>query len=792
MSTSLPRRVRFGAMALCAAATALGAVTMVAAPAGAQATRNDYARAEQLLPWHAQELLINDAVRPRWIAGDRFWFRNRGATGWEFMVVEMATGAKRRAFDHARLASALSIAADTTFDVARLPFRDLTWVDGDRAIRFSVARGKNWTCDLTSYQCTGPDTLALTKASEVKSPDGAMVAYERGGNLYVRPTAGGAEKALTTDGTPDWGYALSNIGCCGQVTSVRNKAELRPQVLWSPDSKRLVATKWDQRNVRLMHLLETKNPGPVLHSYRYALPGDSVIPRFDLHVFDVTAGRGAKVDIPPMDAVNTTCCWLMTDTVWKDVRWGAGSEALFFTAGKRGNRELTLMSADPVTGTARPILTERGKTFVETNQFSGGIPNWRVLAGGTDIVWWSERDGWGHLYLVNGQTGEIRNRITSGDWLVADVLWIDEAARWVYYTAVGREPGRDPYFRHYYRSRLDGTATQLLTPEDADHDVSVAPGGRFVVDNHARPDRPPVTVLRRVDGTVVQELQRADASRLMAAGWRAPEPFTVRARDGVTELHGLLWRPANLDSTRRYPVVDYIYPGPQVGSVGNRQFAARPGGNAAALSELGFFVVQVDAMGTPGRSKAFHDSYYGNMTDNGIPDQVAAITQLAGRIPQMDLDHVGIFGHSGGGFSSTDAILSYPDFFKVAVSSAGNHDNRSYDFTWGEKYQGLLRKLSDSTDSFDSQSNWRKAKNLRGRLLLAYGTLDDNVHPVATQLVIDELIKANKDFDLLVMPNRNHGFAGEPYMVRRTWDYFVRHLQGGEPPEGFEIRRPQP
>jgi len=778
-----------------AALAALVVLATVAVPAGslhAQATRTDYARAEQLLPWNAQELVINDAVRPRWMSGDRFWFRNRGERGWEFLVVDMATGSRRPAFDHARLASAISTAADTAYDATRLPFRDLVWTNGDKAIRVALGKGKHWTCDVSSYQCVGPDTLPLAKASELTSPDGAWVAYERGGNLYARPTAGGAEKALTTDGTADWGYGLANIGCCGQVTSVRNKAELRPLALWSPDSKRLVTTKWDQRNVRLMHLLETKNPGPILHSYRYALPGDSVIPRYDLHVFDVASGRGTKVNVPPLDAVNTSCCWLTTDTTWKDVRWGNGSETLYFTAGKRGFRELTLIAADPATGTTRPILTERGKTFVEMNQFSGGIPNWRVLGGGAEAVWWSERDGWGHLYLVNGRTGEIRNRITSGDWLVADLVSVDEVGRWVYFTAVGREPGRDPYFRHYYRAKLDGSSVQLLTPEDADHEITIAPSGRYVVDNHARPERPGATVLRRLDGTVVAELQRADASRLMAAGFRAPESFTVRARDGVTELRGLLWHPANFDSTRRYPVVTYIYPGPQVGSVGTRQFAARSRGDVAAIAELGFYVVQVDAMGTPGRSKAFHDAYYGNMTDNGIPDQIATIKQLAGRIPQMDLDRVGIFGHSGGGFSSTDALLSYPDFFKVAVSSAGNHDNRSYDFTWGEKYQGLLRKLSDSTDSFDSQSNWRKARDLRGRLLLAYGTLDDNVHPVATQLLIDELIKANKDFDLLVMPNRNHGFAGEPYMIRRTWDYFVRHLQGGEPPAGYELKRPQP
>ena len=773
-----------------AGALLLLSLAPLAAALRAQPTHADYARAEQLLPWNVQETLWNDAVRPRWLPGDRFWYRNRGAKGWEYLVVDMASGAKRPAFDHARLASALSVAADTAYDPVKLPFTDLVWLDGERRIRFSLGRNKSWNCDVVAYTCTGPDTLPVERRREVRSPDGKWVAYEREGNLYVREAAGGAEKRLTSDGTADWGYALSNVWCCSQVTSARNRTEARPMLMWSPDSRRLVATRWDQRGVRQMHLLETKNPGPVLHSYRYALPGDSVIPRYDLHVFDVAAGTGVKVNHPTQDAINTTCCWLTSDTLWKDVRWAGTGEALVFTAGKRGFRELALVTADPASGTARTILTEKGKTFVETNQFSGRAPNWRPLAGGNEVVWWSERDGWGHLYLVDAASGAVKNRITGGDWLVADLVAVDEAQRWAYFTAVGREPGLDPYYRQYYRARLDGSALERLTRDSLDHDIVASPSGKYLVDVVARPDMAPVSVLRRVDGSIVKELQTADASRLVAAGFRAPRRVSVRARDGVTELHGLLWTPTGFDTTKRYPVIVYIYPGPQVGSVGSRQYASRPGGSAGALAELGFFVVQVDAMGTPGRSKSFHDAYYGNMTDNGIPDQIAALKQLAARWPEMDLDRVGIYGHSGGGFASTDAILTYPDFFKVAVSSAGNHDNRSYDYTWGEKYHGLLKKLSDSTDSFDSQSNWRKARNLRGRLLLSYGTLDDNVHPVATQLVIDELIKANRDFDLLIMPNRNHGFAGEPYMVRRTWDYFVRHLMGAEPPPGYEIRRP--
>ncbi len=270
-------------------------------------------------------------------------------------------------------------------------------------------------------------------------------------------------------------------------------------------------------------------------------------------------------------------------------------------------------------------------------------------------------------------------------------------------------------------------------------------------------------------------------------GGTLPERFTVKARDGVTDLFGLMYRPSSFDPGRRYPVIDYIYPGPQVGSIGGRGFTVQPRGDAQALAELGFIVIQVDAMGTPLRSKAFHDAYYGRMGDNGIPDHVAALRELAARHPWMDLSHVGIYGHSGGGFASTDAILRYPDVFHVAVSTAGNHDNRSYDYTWGEKYQGLLEKEEEG-DSFDSQANQLLAGKLKGRLMLMYGTLDDNVHPNATLLLVDELIRHNKRFDMLVLPNRNHGFAGEPWVVRRTWDYFVEHLLGVEPPVDVDLR----
>lgn len=374
-------------------------------------------------------------------------------------------------------------------------------------------------------------------------------------------------------------------------------------------------------------------------------------------------------------------------------------------------------------------------------------------------------------------------------WAAGDVLYVDQARKQIYFTGRGREEGRLIYYAHLYKVGFDGSGLTLLTPEDANHRISFSPSGRFFVDTYSRIEQPPVTVVRRAsDGRVVMKLEEADISRLEEIGWKPGEVFTVKARDGVTDLYGVIWFPSNLDPSKKYPVVEYIYPGPQVGSVG--QWAFTTGGEHRAMAELGFIVVQLDHMGTPLRSKAFHDNYYGNFIDNGLPDHIAALKQLGARYPFMDLDRVGIWGHSGGGFASTDAVLRFPEFYKVAVSGAGNHDNRSYNIYWAEKYQGFLQRDSvRKTDNFEASANKTYAKNLQGKLLLMHGDMDDNVHPAMTIQLVDELIKANKDFDLIIAPDRAHGL-NEPYFIRRRWDYFVRHLMGVEPPTNYEIKRP--
>jgi dipeptidyl aminopeptidase/acylaminoacyl peptidase len=469
---------------------------------------------------------------------------------------------------------------------------------------------------------------------------------------------------------------------------------------------------------------------------------------------------------------------------WADVEWYPDASHVAFVSSSRDHKEARLRVANASTGEVRDVLEEIVATQYESGE--GGI-NWRVLPASNEVIWFSERSDWGNLYLYDLATGELKHPITTGEGPVLDIVRIDETSRTLWFMGAGREPGRDPYFQHLYRVSLDGGQPRLLTPENANHSITVSPDGRFFVDTWSTPDSPPVTVVRELDdGDRVMTLEEADISRLRATGWTPPIPFTVKARDGVTDLHGLMYRPTDFDSTRSYPILNYLYPGPQSGSVGSRSFSAARS-DKRAIAELGFIVVEVDAMGTPTRSKSFHDAYYGDMGDNGLPDQITMIEQLAARHSWMDVDRVGIWGHSGGGFAAADAIMRYPDFYKVAVSQAGNHDNRLYEDDWGERYHGLLVEHPDGTTNYDNQANQLLAPNLRGKLLIAHGTLDGNVPPYSTLIVVNELIRHNKDFDLIMFPNRRHGFGNEPYMMRRRWDYFVKWLMGAEPPAEFEF-----
>jgi dipeptidyl aminopeptidase/acylaminoacyl peptidase len=578
----------------------------------------------------------------------------------------------------------------------------------------------------------------------------------------------------------DFGYATDNAGWTKSDRAI---------LVWSPDSKKIATFQQDQRNVGEMYLVETKVGHPTLQAWKYPLPGDKVVTMIHRVIIDVDSRKMTRLQMEPDQHRSTLCDDVWCGGEWADVQWGAQSSdsRLAFVSTSRDHTFEQLRVADTATGAVRNVMEERVSTFFESGN---GKVNWRYLPASNEIVWFSERDNWGHLYLYDLQSGKLKHQITTGEGNVTQLLRVDEKNRMLYFVGVGREQGRDPYFRHFYRVGFDGKRVELLTPEDADHNISLSPSGRFFVDTYSTPDTPPVTLLRDADGKTVMTLEKADISKLAAAGWKPPTPITVKARDGATDLYGLLYKPTNLDPSKKYPIVNHIYPGPQTGSVGGRQFSPARG-DAQALAELGFVVVEIDGMGTPWRSKKFHEAYYGNMGDNTLPDQVAGMKQLAERYPWIDLERAGIYGHSGGGYATASAMFRHPDFFKVGISEAGNHDNRNYEDDWAEKWQGLLQAKPDGTTNYDNQANQLVARNLKGKLLLAHGTLDTNVPPDNTLLVVNELIKANKDFDLLMLPNRGHGFGNEPYMVRRRWDYFVRYLLGAEPPQGYELRSPE-
>lgn len=786
---------------------ALAAPAAAQSPRAAAVTAADYARAEQFMGWNVNPLVYGASVRPQWLAGDRFWYRNAIPAGHEFVVVDPARRTRARLFDHERLAAALSAAADTSYSAFALPITTFELAANGNSLSFTAGR-RNFTCDLRAYRCEAATfepfagagdrpgaadraaaqaagrTRAAAGRDVVVSPDGKLAAFLRDHNLWVRDLVTGRETRLTTDGAKDYGYATDNQAWARSNT---------PTLLWSPDSRKIATYRQDERGVGEMYLVESYVGHPTLQAWKYPLPGDSVVPMLERVIIHLggAAGDGAprvvRLQTPPDHHRSTVCDGIKCGGVFSDVEWSADSRHFAFVSTSRDYQHVALKVADPESGAVRTVLEETTPTYFEST-LTGRGQNWRVLHGSNEVIWFSQRDDWGHLYLYDLASGRLKNRITSGAWNVVDILRVDEPSRTIHFTAVGREAGRDPYFNHLYRVRLDGKGLALLTPEDADHDVALAPSGRYFVDSYSRPDVAPVTTVRQADGKGAFTVERADISRLQASGWVAPIPFTVKARDGVTDLYGLLFRPSNFDATRKYPIINNIYPGPQTGSVRGRGFSAARG-DAQALAELGFVVVQLDAMGTPLRSKTFHAAYYGDMGDNGLPDQIAGMKQLAERFPWIDLGHVGIYGHSGGGFASTAALLRYPDFFHVAVSSAGNHDNRNYSYHWGEKWHGLLEQNPDGTDNYDSQANFRLVEKLKGKLLLAHGSADDNVSPDNTLVLVDALIKTNKDFDLVIFPNRRHGFSQEEYMLRRRWDYFVRHLLGAEPPREYEFRR---
>lgn len=748
-------------------------------------TLADYQRAESFLAANTSGLVLANVLAQFWQEDDRLIYRRSTADGSEYVIVDLESESNEDniLIDSLRLATELTTFTDEEFEASDLDLSSLSLISEENRLEFGF-EGDNYSLDLNSYEL---NQLAKSPENESLSPDGSKAAYIHDHNLWLRDTSTNALTQLTFDGEENYGYATNNAGW------LRDDG---PVLLWSPDSQKIATFRQDSRNVKEMYLYSTEVGHVELDAWKYPLPGDDnifMIERIVIHLDPQP--RIVKLDMPPDPQRSTTTDHIAgPGGIFLDLEWSDDSENLSFVSSSRDHKVAQLQIANPETGDVRPVFREEVETYYESGAYT---ENWRVFPERNEFIWFSEQDNWGHLYLHDLQSGILKQQITQGSWVVLEIQQIDLANEQIYFLGSNREEG-DPYFQYLYRINFDGTGLRNLTPENANHSINWSKSADYFTDIYSTPTTAPVSVIRNKAGERLLNLEETDISPLLASGWVAPEPFIVKARDQITDIYGLLYKPSNFDENQSYPILNYLYPGPQSGSIGTRSFRASRN-DKQSLAELGFIVVELDAMGTPGRSKSFHDAYYGDMGDNGLPDQVEAIRQLAEENSWMDIDRVGIWGHSGGGFASTAAILRYPEFYKVAVSGAGNHDNRNYEDDWGEKWQGLLQTFPETNPeeavseetlartNYDSQANQLLVENLQGKLLLAHGMLDTNVHPSNTLLVVEALIEADKDFDLVILPNANHGFGNRRYFMKRRWDYFVENLKGAEPPAAFQF-----
>ncbi|MGN6530666.1 MAG: DPP IV N-terminal domain-containing protein [Ginsengibacter sp.] len=741
-------------------------------------TAKDYQHAAGFLSFNTQKSVDHSTVRPHWLSDDKFWYRDLNANGSEFILVMPSTGKRSAAFDQQKLATSLSSATGKKYEAKMLPFETFTFSADEHAIFFN-ANGRQWKCDLQNYQCTqevsAKESNYRPERNEVVSPDGRKYAFIKDYNLWVKDLATGKEKQLTTDGIKNFGYATDNAGWKHSDAAI---------LRWSPDSRKIATFQQDERKVGDMYLVTTNVGHPELKAWKYPLPGDSNVTMIQRVIINVDTPKVIRLQIPAdFHRINLSDDISGSGTL-NDVDWNPDGSQLAFVSTSRDHKNEKFRISDANTGTIREVFEETVSTQYESGQ---GAINWRYLPKSNEIIWYSESDNWGHLYLYDSHTGKMKNQITKGDFVVTKLLKVDEKKRQLYFLADGKE-SVNPYFTQFYRVDFNGKNLTLLTPETGNHSITLSPSEKYFIDSYSQPDVPAVIVLRDLNGKLISTLEKEDVSRLKSTGWQPPKPFSVKAADGKTDLYGLMFTPTNLQPNKKYPVIDYIYPGPQGGSVGSWSFVASRGDHQA-LAELGFVVVLIEGTCNPLRSKSFHDMCYGNMAENTLSDQIAGIRQLAGKYDYLDTSRIGIWGHSGGGFATAAAMFRYPDFFKVGISESGNHDNRNYEEDWGERYIGLLKTGENGVSNYEPQANQIYAKNLKGKLMLAHGMMDDNVPPFNTMLVVEALEKANKDFDLVIFPNSRHGYGPlSTYMMRRRWDYFVKNLLGADHPKEYDFK----
>jgi fermentation-respiration switch protein FrsA (DUF1100 family) len=726
--------------------------------------RDSFAHADRLFA-ESRGKVFKTQINPHWFHDNkRFWYRNDLHEGIrEFIVVDAEAGWRGPAFDHTRLAEALATAGKMDCKADHLPFTNIEFTDNDRAVAFSAA-GKSWNCDLTSYACTESGTAPASEPKPegpprrrpgggfarpfpddlpdepLRSPDGKWAAHVKDYDVYITVNQDKSEFQLSRNGQPDFQF--------GAFT-------------WSPDSRFLAACRIETAQPKNVYLIESSPPEggrAKLRTLPYRLPGDK-LPTYELWVFDVAAKITVKADVDRVDFGGPP-----------RVRWTKDGRRFTYEKTDRGHQRFRLIEVDATTGKARNIIDEKTDTFIH-EEYS----TLHYLDDGNEIIYASERDGWNHLYLIDGKEGRVKNQITKGPWAVCVLERVDEKNRQLWFAANGMTEGQNPYLLHHYRINIDGTGLVALTPGDGIHTVQWSPDRKYLIDTYSRVDQAPIHELRRADdGGLICTLERAQVAAQCETGWRCPEVFHAKGRDGETDIWGMVCRPRHLDETKTYPVIEYIYAGPH-GSFVPTTF--RSYHQMESLADLGFIVVQIDGMGTANRSKKFHDVCWKNLSDAGFPDRILWIKALAQKYSYVDTTRVGIYGTSAGGQNAAGAVLFHPEFYKVAVASCGCHDNRMDKAIWNERWMGY-----PVDDSYAENSNITHADRLKGKLMLIVGELDTNVPPESTMRLANALIKAGKDFDLLVIPGMGHSDGGA-YGERRRRDFFVRHLLGVEPPD---------
>ena len=780
----------------------------------AQERLPEYLQAEKFTQDKLGTMLFSTTIDPHWFQqGNSFWYQYKTSEGTFWYVVNPNTRSKSLLFDREEMAAQLTEIVQDPFEARQLPIRNLKAKEDGRTFTFQVtstrdakpkkdekkakkAKNKKEVFYFSYDYPTRKLTHLKDQEEEPKrlswgaiSPDKKTVVYAKDLNLYKmsyedylkakkdEKDSTIVEIQLTTDGMEDFGYGIPRNML--NTDTLCNGKRRRAYGVWSPDSRHFATIITDTRAVKPLWVINVMaQPRPTLETYKYQMPGEKEAPVYHLYLFDMQNNTRKEIKTSAYKDQTIETGFKPYEQKQRDMEdqpiiWQGDNNRFFVTRSSRDLYRIDICSYTIGEDSIVPIIKERMNTYQETR-------NLKLLNGGKELIQWSERDGWAHLYLYDDK-GNLKNRITKGPWHVEDILKVDEKARVIYFTANGKNKGENPYYEHLYRVNVDGTGLKQLTKGDFFHQVAVDDDARFIVDNYSRINTIPTTVLLDNNGNKVMDLQESDFSQLFANGYKFPELFTVKAADGVTDLYGVMYKPFNFDSTKVYPIVDYVYPGPQVEAVYYPFTRMSP--RTDRLAQAGFIVISVGQRGGhPSRSKWYHNWGYGNMRDYPLADHKYAIEQLANRHSFIDIDKVGIHGHSGGGFMTTAAMCQYPDFFKVGVSCAGNHDNNIYNRWWSETHHGVKEQVSEKGDTtfvYKIATNPQIAKNLKGKLLLIHGDIDNNVHPGNTIRVVDALIRAGKRFDMLMLPQQRHSFGDmNEYFYWRLVDYFSEHLKG--------------